>query len=185
MDDKSLIQQTLRGDEKAFEKLYESYKDKVFRLSLRILWDREDAMDATQETFVKAYRALGKFKGKASFSTWLYRITYNTAIDLLRKRSRRPETAIDEDEDRDARLAGGFQKPDRRIEKIQAGVVVESALAKLPEPQRMVVMLHDIEGLKYREIAKVMGCSMGTVMSRLHYARKKLKAMLESTKQGT
>jgi RNA polymerase sigma-70 factor (ECF subfamily) len=184
MDDKSLIRQTLRGDEKAFEKLYESYKDKVFRLSLRILWDREDAMDATQETFVKAYNALGKFRGKASFSTWLYRITYNTAIDVLRKRSRRPETAVESEEDRDARFSGGFQSPDRRIEKVEASVIIESALAKLPEPQRMVVLLHDIEGLKYREIAKVMDCSIGTVMSRLHYARKKLKSILESGEQG-
>ena len=95
MDDPILIRRTLGGDEKAFEELYERYKDKVFRLSLRILWDREDAMDATQETFVKAYKALGKFRGKASFSTWLYRITYNTAIDTLRKRSRRPETVLD------------------------------------------------------------------------------------------
>ena len=185
MDDLSLIKQTLRGDEKAFEELYERYKDKVFRLSLRIVWDREDAMDATQETFVKAYKALGKFRGKASFSTWLYRITYNTAIDVLRKRSRRPELAVEGDEERDARFAGGFQKPDRRIEKVQARVVLESALARLPEPQRMVVMLHDIEGLKYREIAKVMDCSIGTVMSRLHYARKKLKAILDTTERET
>jgi RNA polymerase sigma-70 factor (ECF subfamily) len=169
------------GDTDAFGVLVEKYKQKVFRLAYGVLRDQEEAMDVAQEAFVKAYRALGRFKGDSAFYTWLFRITMNVALDRRRQRLSR------------ARALGGEEVPQEEWERTAVatdpGPVDEAvgaerrarigrALETLSPQHRSIIILSDIEGLAYREIAEVLQIPMGTVMSRLHNARKRLREAL-------
>lgn len=180
-DDLEAVRRVQAGDTEAFELLVEKYKRKAFRLAYQVLRDQEEALDAAQEAFVKAFRALPKFKGDSAFYTWLFRITMNLALDRKRQRTSRarsmgaedvpPEewerTAVSTDPDPEI-LATGAERRER----------IRKALDSLSEPHRAIIILSDIEGLQYREIAEVLGIPMGTVMSRLHHARKRLRQAL-------
>ena len=180
-DDREAVRQVQAGDREAFEPLVEKYKRKVFRLAYQVLRDQEEALDVAQEAFVKAFRALPAFKGDSAFYTWLFRITMNVALDRKRQRTTRvkslgaedvpPEewerTAVSTDPDPEDVAAGA-----ERRERIRKG------LDSLSEHHRTIIILSDIEGLQYREIAEVLGIPMGTVMSRLHHARKRLRDAL-------
>jgi RNA polymerase sigma-70 factor (ECF subfamily) len=183
LSDEELIEKTRRGDRAAFQALVEKYQRRIYAVAYGLLGNREDALDAVQEAFIKAYRSLDGFKGKSGFYTWLYRIVSNTAIDLGRKSSRREEIEFREEIDADEEkgnypIAPSAQDPASELMKKELGELIEGAIAKLPPEQRTAVVLREIEGLSYREIAKVMRCSQGTVMSRLHYGRKKLQELL-------
>jgi RNA polymerase sigma-70 factor, ECF subfamily len=180
-DDREAVRRVQAGDREAFEPLVEKYKRKVFRLAYQVLRDQEEALDTAQEAFVKAFRALPAFKGDSAFYTWLFRITMNVALDRKRQRSTRakslgaddvpPEewerTATSTDPDPEDVATGA-----ERRERIRKG------LESLSEHHRAIIILSDIEGLQYREIAEVLGIPMGTVMSRLHHARKRLREVL-------
>lgn len=180
-EDREAVRRVQAGDTEAFELLVEKYKRKAFRLAYQVLRDQEEALDTAQEAFVKAYRALPKFKGDSAFYTWLFRITMNLALDRRRQRATRarsmgtedvpPEewerTAVSTDPD-PADLATGAERRER----------IRKALDSLSAPHRAIIILSDIEGLQYREIAEVLGIPMGTVMSRLHHARKRLRQAL-------
>jgi RNA polymerase sigma-70 factor, ECF subfamily len=180
-DDREAVRQVQAGDREAFEPLVEKYKRKVFRLAYQVLRDQEEALDVAQEAFVKAFRALPAFKGDSAFYTWLFRITMNVALDRKRQRATRarslgtedvpPEewerTAVSTDPDPEDVATGA-----ERRERIRKG------LDSLSEHHRTIIILSDIEGLQYREIAEVLGIPMGTVMSRLHHARKRLRETL-------
>jgi RNA polymerase sigma-70 factor (ECF subfamily) len=182
-DDREAVRQVQAGDREAFEPLVEKYKRKVFRLAYQVLRDQEEALDVSQEAFVKAFRALPAFKGDSAFYTWLFRITMNVALDRKRQRATRtrslgtedvpPEewerTAVSTDPDPEDVATGA-----ERRERIRKG------LDSLSEHHRTIIILSDIEGLQYREIAEVLGIPMGTVMSRLHHARKRLREVLGS-----
>jgi RNA polymerase sigma-70 factor (ECF subfamily) len=177
-----LVFRSRSGDRNAFRELYERYRERVFRLVYGVLGSHEDAEDVTQETFVKAYLSLPSFKGHSAFYTWLYRIGYNMALDykrrVKRQSNRRYEPASAEEADQIIEQAADEVTPDTNFVRKERAQQIQQALLLLSEEHRTVVMLREIDGLQYDEIADVTGVSKGTVMSRLHYARKKLQEVL-------
>jgi RNA polymerase sigma-70 factor (ECF subfamily) len=160
----------------------------VYALAFGILRSREDAWDVAQEAFVKAYKNLDRFEGTAAFYTWLYRITYNLSIDTLREKARHHAVdlsatkKIEEAMEREGRLDLG--NPDETAQRKELKVVIEKALNLLSEKHRAIIVLREIEGLSYEEMADVLGISKGTVMSRLFHARQNLQALLLPYVQG-
>ena len=177
------------GDREAFDYLVERHKDIVYAVAYRFAKDPDLALDLSQNAFIRAYRGIKSFRGKSSFSTWLYRITMNTCIDYTRKRARSVDSlAVPEEV---AEYAGSEpivaslpREPGADALSSELGEQIQKAIDLLPEYHKSVFVLYEIEGLSYKEIADVVGCSIGTVMSRLHYARKKLRSMLAPYVQG-
>lgn len=182
--DREMLEAVQRGDGTAYRGLVEKYQGRVYSMVYGMLRNREDARDVTQEAFVKAYRSLESFRLESSFYTWIYRIAMNLAIDHTRKRRRRGETGgFDENvatrgEDGDIAEAHHEDGPGRQLERKQLFARIMAAMQELPEDQRQVILLRELEGLSYKEIADVMAIPEGTVMSRLFYARKKLQKLL-------
>jgi RNA polymerase sigma-70 factor (ECF subfamily) len=182
-DDAALIERCRAGDIAAFEPLVEKYRQRVWRLAYNVLRDREEAWDVAQEAFVRAWQALPNFRGQSAFYTWLFRIVMNVASDRARARAARgrafgTERIPEEDWDRVLVEQPHEAQPDAAAAGAERRSQIERALTKLSEDHRRIVVLSDIEGLSYKEIADVLEIPMGTVMSRLHNARKRLKAAL-------
>jgi RNA polymerase sigma-70 factor, ECF subfamily len=181
--DRDLVRESRAGNAEAFRELVERYQRKVAAVAFGMVHNREDALELTQETFVKAYENIGKFKGESSFYTWLYRIVVNLGIDFQRRERRHPTVAI---EDRvsgsndivDETLSEPAGDPFREVRAHEVGERVTQAINELTPDHKAVILLREVEGLSYEEISRVMQCSKGTVMSRLHYARKKLQSKL-------
>lgn len=173
--DEALVAQCLAGDSQAFELLFVRHHARVFRVSVRILKDRQSALDAVQETFIRAPARLGQYTGQGTFGGWLARITANLAVDGLRRRRRheRHETLSAAAEAATVPWEG--PRPDQATEASRLRRALESAMARLPPMQRIVLVMKEIEGLSCEEIATALRCSVGTMMSRLHYARRKLQ----------
>lgn len=180
--EKLLVASALRGDKNAYRALVERYQQRVFYVAFEITRSREDAEDVAQETFVKAYLSLKDFKGESSFYTWLYRIAFNMAIDVRRKTGRRGGQAVELDERHVGAtvetMSAPGPAPDVALQNQQEMQHLARALNELSEEHRIVMTLREIDGLSYEEIADVLGISKGTVMSRLHYARKRLQSVL-------
>jgi RNA polymerase sigma-70 factor (ECF subfamily) len=184
-NDADLVEAVRGGDATAYRGLVEKYQGRVYNVIYGMVRNREDAQELTQETFVKAFRNLHGFRSDARFYTWLYRIAMNLAIDLTRRRKRTPISGMDEDVGiRDARgeIADvhNIDSPRKVLERKQLHKAIMDALDQLPEQQKQVILLREVEGLSYREIADVLDLAEGTVMSRLFYARKKLQKVLEA-----
>jgi RNA polymerase sigma-70 factor (ECF subfamily) len=180
-DDQALIERCRNGDVAAFEPLVVKYRDRVWRLAFNVLRDREDAWDAAQEAFIRAWQALPSFRGQAAFYTWLFRIAMNVATDRTRQRAARGRAFGTErvpEEDWDRLMADQEAGPDDAAGRAEERERITRALAALSEQHRAIIMLSDLEGLSYREIAEVLDIPMGTVMSRLHNARKRLRDVL-------
>jgi RNA polymerase sigma-70 factor (ECF subfamily) len=180
-DERELIQRCIDGDVSAFEPLVERYRQRVWRLAYQILRDREDAWDCAQEAFVRAFHSLASFRGQSAFYTWLFRITVNVATDRQRARGAQArafgaERVPEEEWERTTPDPGA--RPDSAAVRAEQRERIRQALDALPPKARTIIMLSDVEGLSYREIAEVLRCPIGTVMSRLHNARKRLKALL-------
>jgi RNA polymerase sigma-70 factor (ECF subfamily) len=167
-----LVARAKTGDVAAFETLVRRYRNDVYALAYHFVGNREDAWDISQETFAKAYGALKRFRREASFKAWLLRIAANQCKDFFKKR-RIKTVSLDGRILRDA--APG---PAKQAEAEELGMAIRAALAALPDKQRRAFVLREFENMSYAEMAQVMACSTGTVMSRLHHARKKLQAML-------
>jgi len=184
IDDSALVERCRAGDLTAFEPLVEKYRQRVWRLAFQVLRDREEALDVAQESFVRAYQALGTFRGDSAFYTWLFRITMNLSQDRVRQRAARGRAFGTErvpEEEWERTLVddpGGPEAPDAAAQRSEKRERITAALAKLPENYRAIITLSDLEGLSYREIAEVLRIPMGTVMSRLHNARKRLRDLL-------
>ena len=181
VEDDQLVLRTLGSDTEAFAELYERHRERVFRIAYRFVHNQADALDLCQEIFVKAYESLASFRGQARFSTWLTRIASNTCVDHIRQASVRRAGELDEQTmDTDLRNPGAHSVPEpgARMERAEMRVALEAAVAQLSPDHRQVFLLHAAEGLKYEEIAEAVGCPIGTVMSRLHYARKRLRGLL-------
>lgn len=181
--DLAMVRAVRNGDATAYRGLVEKYQGRVYNVIYGMVRNREDAKDITQDAFVKAYRSLHTFREDSRFYTWLYRIATNMAIDFTRRRARGPVTGIEDDiASRDAvgeiTQAHLSESPRRALENKQIYTAIMDAVDQLPEDQKQVILLREVEGLSYKEIAEVMGVAEGTVMSRLFYARKKLQQTL-------
>lgn len=182
--DRARVRAAQAGDREAFDSLVETYKDIVYAVAYRFARDPDLALDLAQDVFIRAYRGIRSFKGRSRFSTWLYRIAMNTCIDHTRRMARSVDSRLVPEEV--AEYAGtepisikGPAEPDDQMLSGELGEQIQAAIDALPEYHKSVFVLYEIEGMSYKEIAQVVGCSIGTVMSRLHYARKKLRTMLE------
>jgi RNA polymerase sigma-70 factor (ECF subfamily) len=182
--DRELVARCQRGELEAYEVLVNRYREKVLRLAMSMTRNEVDATDLCQETFVKGWQAICGFKGSASFYTWLYRITTNLCIDHARKTARRgPSVELDEainpQADANVELApSSHEAPFEEVRRRELREQIDAALGELSPEHRAVVQLREFEGMDYANIARAVGCSIGTVMSRLHYARKHLQKLL-------
>lgn len=178
--DRELVQKCQSGETSAFQELVSRYHQKVYLVILGLLRNREDAMEVAQETFLRAYRKIGGFQGSSSFYTWLYRIAVNLAIDAQRRQKRNPldfrESMDQVLESQDETARDPFS--DVHDRELREGLM--KALNDLTPEHKAVIVLRTVEGLSYKDIGEILGCSEGTVMSRLHYARKKLQEKLSA-----
>jgi RNA polymerase sigma-70 factor (ECF subfamily) len=184
-DEDEWVTRCQAGDLAAFGELTARYRNQVFAITYNAIRNEQDAWDLSQEVFLKAWRNIGRFRGQSSFFTWIYRIAVNVTIDALRRK--RIEGGVEFDE---ATASGeiepgavtvprGEPLPHQRLENREIQGRIDSALEKLSPEHRLVVILREVDGLSYEEIAEAMDCSVGTVMSRLFYARKKLQGLLK------
>jgi RNA polymerase sigma-70 factor, ECF subfamily len=181
--DEQLLACFASGRREALEELFRRYRAPAYRVAYRLLGHEADALDAVQDGFVKALTHLDGFRGQSTFKTWLLRVVSNAALDLGRQRGRRETTTLPGGDGSD----GGPSVPDqpaRGLERADLRRLLDHALATLPEAQRRTFVLHADAGLSYREVADVLGISIGTVMSRLYYARQKLRAFLAERTGG-
>ena len=181
-EDLAHVQRFLAGDESGFRLLFDKYAEQVHRLAYRFVRNREDADDLTQEVFLRVYRSLPNFQANAKFFTWLYRITVNRSIDYTRSRKANLSREVDQTflEAQHETLPGrnSVEDPAHRVEQQEAVGKVAEALDTISEKHRAVFVLHAMENLSYKKIAEVLDINVGTVMSRLHYSRKKLRERL-------
>ncbi len=185
--DQELVARVQQGDKKAFDLLVLKYQHRLAKLISRYVHDPHEVLDVTQEAFLKAYRALPKFRGDSAFYTWIYRIAINTAKNHVVSQARRPpDTDIEADEAEQYEGAAGLKdnaSPERMVLRDEIERTVFAAIEQLPEDLRTAIMLRELEGLSYEEIAQAMECPVGTVRSRIFRAReaidKKLKPLLD------
>ena len=182
-DDRNLVDRAKQGDREAFATLVRRHQDRAFNLAYQMVRNREEALDISQEAFARAYTSLPTFKGEASFSTWLHRIVVNLAIDSLRRRRVTGTASYDDTravpEDQEAEPATP-DDPATALESKQIRALLARGIAELPPAQRAVLVLREIEGMTYEEISRAVGCTLGTVMSRLFYARRRLQQVLKN-----
>jgi RNA polymerase sigma-70 factor, ECF subfamily len=177
--DAALVERCKGGDTQAFNALVARHQHRVVNIAFRFVRDPDRAHDLAQEAFLSAFRNLGKFRGDSAFSTWLFRITYNVCMDELKKRRRAPEQSVeafygDDEGDTELRIPDGGDTPEEAAERIERRRAVWRALDRLPTHHREVIVLFDIEGVPYEEMATILECPIGTVKSRLSRARKAL-----------
>jgi RNA polymerase sigma-70 factor (ECF subfamily) len=180
--DVELVRLAREGDRQAFQELVERYQRKIYAMLYGMLHDPDAAWETSQDTFLKALRSLDQFKEQSSFYTWLYRIAVNLAIDYQRREGRKPLLGVpDETVEAQAGLQDDMRRDDpfRRVGNRQIGERVRAAIDQLTPEHRAVILLREVEGLSYEEISRVMEIAKGTVMSRLHYARKRLQELLK------
>jgi RNA polymerase sigma-70 factor (ECF subfamily) len=181
-EEASLLVRAKAGDTVAFDSLITRHRQRIYMHTFQILRNDEDALDCTQETFIRAWRSLAGFEGTATFSNWLHRIATNTSIDLCRRRRIRPQTEIESGlmkiDPASRTTPSSPEAPGTSLDRAEIKRRVEQAFSALSPEHRAVIVLKEIEDLSYEEIARHLGCSLGTVMSRLYYARKKLQTLL-------
>jgi RNA polymerase sigma-70 factor, ECF subfamily len=185
-DDRGLIDEVLAGKTAAFEELVRRYQDRLFNVAFRVVQHPDDAADVVQDVFLNAYQSLSSFKGDSEFFTWLYRIAFNSAISFKRRRrvtltldNQRPTQAAIEPVDRSTETS-----PAAGMERSDDERVLADAIAKLSSEHRTVLVLKELDGLKYEEIAEVIGAPIGTIRSRLHRARLELRNLLDADAVG-
>ncbi len=185
--DADLVERARNGDHQAFRAIVERYQGRLFRLAQRVLRDEEQARDAVQEAFLKIYRSLDRFEGRSSLYTWMYRLVMNQCLDL--KRRDRSDRFVELEEERRGEEQDGLEMapaggstglgdPEAELQRSEIRSFVQKAVDELPEEARRTFLLREVDGLSYAEIAKSLRIPKGTVMSRLHYARKRLRAAL-------
>ncbi len=178
-----LVKRARRGDLAAYDELVRRYQERIYATVYHMTANHEDANDLAQEAFIKAFQALRSFKGGSSFYTWVYRIAVNKTINFLKQRRNRLQMSLDDldmNAERDPDLVALISEktPRREINLTELQEKLNEAMQKLSEPHRLVVTLHDVQGLSHEEIAEIMDCNIGTVRSRLFYARQQLQAYL-------
>lgn len=182
-DELEIVKKAREGDLSAFDILVRRYQERIYATVFHMTSNHEDANDLTQETFIKAHQALKSFKGDSSFFTWIYRIAVNKTINLLKQRKNRIQLSLNDMEmnaENDPELVSlvSHKTPRRDMHLSELQEKLNKAMLTLSEDHRLVVTLHDIQGLSHEEIGKIMDCNVGTVRSRLFYARQQLQAQL-------
>ena len=178
-----LISRARKGDLPAYDELVRRYQERIYATVYHMTSNHEDANDLAQEAFIKAFQALKSFKGGSSFYTWVYRIAVNKTINFLKQRRNRTQMSLDDldfnaEHDPDLVALISDKTPRREASLSELQEKLNAAMQKLSEPHRLVVVLHDVQGLSHEEIAKIMDCNIGTVRSRLFYARQQLQGYL-------
>ena len=182
MDEKELIRRASQGDQSAFEELVDRWQKPVYHQALRMLNSPEDAADVTQEVFLKLWRTLPSFRGDSTLSTWLYRLTDNASIDLLRREKKhRGDFSLDDDGSTPPLPPDGALSPQEQAERREEQETVAAALARLSEEHRRVLVLRELSGLSYNEIGQMLALNPGTVKSRIARARLSLAKILSGT----
>src|SRR5437588_4227307 len=182
LNDERLVRQAQRGDMAAFEELVLRHRDKIYARAYSMMRNEEEAIDLSQEAWVKGWQRLKQFQGEASFGTWMTRIVINLCLDQLRKQKRHRTESIEEMDEE----SGGVERqmpvitvnPTAGLERGELRQRIDRALGQLSHEHRTVMVLHEFEEMEYKMIAKTMGCSIGTVMSGVFYARRKMAALL-------
>ena len=177
-EETEMISRCQQGDQEALKEIFDKYHKKVYRIAYGVVRQREEALDVVQEVFIKLFRSIKNFKGRSHFYTYLYRMVMNTAIDHARKAGKQFMSSLNEE--------GSFE-PSDEVEKGPERILLQKeleervklAMDKLPAEQKVALIFRDVEGLSYQEMAEAMGCSIGTVMSRLHYGRKRMQESLK------
>jgi RNA polymerase sigma factor (sigma-70 family) len=183
LDEAVLVRKARQGDLPAYDELVKRYQERIYATVYHMTANHEDANDLAQEAFIKAYQALKSFKGGSSFYTWVYRIAVNKTINFLKQRKNRAQMSLDDldfnaEHDPDLVALISDKTPRREVNLAELQEKLNTAMQKLSEPHRLVVTLHDVQGLSHEEIAEIMECNIGTVRSRLFYARQQLQAYL-------
>lgn len=177
-EEQALVKKASQGDAAAFEQLMRAHEGRMYAVALRMCGNREDALDCTQEAMLRVFRALPNFKGQSSFATWAYRITMNTCLDELRRRKLRMGSSLD------ALLDSGWaptdeeDTPEKHSIASEQRRMLEKAIASLPEDMRAAIVLRDVQGFSYDEIAKILEANVGTIKSRISRGREKLREIL-------
>ena len=191
LEENELVARSQRGDHAAFNELVIRYRHKAYAMIYNMVRNEQDAWDLAQEGFIRAWKSLPRFKGDSAFFTWLYRIMTNAAIDWMRKKQ---VAGFKEFDDRVAELEAdptsvlvpkAVEAPEKQMRNREIGERIQAAINQLSPEHRAVILLKEVEQLQYNEIAESVGCSIGTVMSRLFYARKKLQVQLKDLYENT
>lgn len=177
-EESEMISRCQQGDQEALRDIFDKSHKKVYGIAYGVVRQREEALDIVQEVFIKLFRSIKNFKGRSQFYTYLYRMAMNTAIDHARKAGKQFVSSLDEE--------GSFEPsdkvergPERMLLQKELEERVKLAMDKLPADQKAALVLRDVEGLSYQEMSEAMGCSIGTVMSRLHYGRRRIQELLK------
>lgn len=183
VEEEVLVSRARQGDLAAYDDLVRRYQERIYATVYHMTSNHEDANDLAQEAFIKAFHALKSFKGGSSFYTWVYRIAVNKTINFLKQRKNKAQISLDDldfnaEHDPDLVALISEKTPRRDVNLAELQEKLNIAMQKLSEPHRLVVTLHDVQGLSHEEIAKIMDCNIGTVRSRLFYARQQLQAYL-------
>ncbi len=183
VEELELVRRARKGDLAAYDDLVRRYQERIYATIYHMTSNHEDANDLAQEAFIKAFQAFRSFKGGSSFYTWVYRIAVNKTINFLKQRKNKAQMSLDDldfnaEHDPDLVALISDKTPRRDVSLAELQEKLNAAMQKLSEPHRLVVTLHDVQGLSHEEIAKIMDCNIGTVRSRLFYARQQLQAYL-------
>ncbi len=184
-DELKLVAQCQAGDAEAFNELVSRYRNRAFAMIFNMVRNEQDAWDLAQDGFLKAWKSIGRFRGQSSFFTWLYRILMNVTIDWMRRKQIEGGAEFDdtvglrEIEPAAVTAPKDELQPAAKLSDKEIRERIDNAITKLSDEHRQVIVLREIEGMEYQEIAEIVGCSIGTVMSRLFYARKKLQSLLK------
>ena len=193
IDDRALVERVQAGDQQAFRLLFERYHRRAYAVAYGVVKNKQDALDVVQDGFVKVHKHIGKFQGTSSFYTWLYRIVMNLSIDHVRRRKNAKGVEYDDGIAREADEVAGDgtllprvlgSNPSKAVVRQELLEKIQAALEELPEYHRAVILLREVEGLSYEEMAQTLGVPKGTIMSRLFHARKKMQASLSDYMDG-
>ena len=184
MDENILVKKAINGDNSAFEMLMEKHMGIIYNIALRMAANQDDAEDMTQEIMIKIFRSLSSFKGNSKFSTWIYRVAVNTCLDELKRKKNKKHLSLDaeisgDDGEGQLEIKDDSPSPEKLAEQNELRDMVAAAVKLLSDEHRAVIVLRDIRGMSYSEIAEILGCSDGTVKSRISRARAQLKMILE------
>lgn len=176
--DELLLRRACKGDVQAFEELMQSHESRIYAIALRMMGNREDAQDCAQEAMVRIYRAMGSFKGQSALATWIYRITMNTCLDELRRRKARKVTSLDSLVDNGWSPTDTGDTPEERGLRVEKQNALNQAIQSLPDDMRAAIILRDVKGYSYDEIASILDANVGTIKSRISRGREKLREIL-------